>query len=385
MVIPVTDAFELRGRPRPVKRVRRGLVFGLIFAGVLVIAGLIVLALKPVSFKPTFTELVSTETKPTAPGLEVLPKRYDGLTPLPSSIPKDEAKAVTHPAIKPEIIDPEIARLEKQARGAGVFFALKGQTARDAEKLGAAATSRFDAEGQNPFAFPQSFLGEDPTKLPPGFEAQTAKDRFVKATPDGTTLNPHRLSKPASPYQVLAGTVISASLMTGLNSDLPGFVIAQVTEPVYDTVTGRHLLIPQGTRLLGKYDARVSFGQDRALLVWQRLIRPDGSSIVIDNLPGTDAGGYAGLVDEVNYHEWRLLKGIALATLLNVGTALSANDSDSDLVNALRQASGQTVNRAGQSIVERQLNVQPTLTIRPGWPLRVIVHKDLVLEPYRVR
>jgi type IV secretion system protein VirB10 len=279
-------------------------------------------------------------------------------------VPKDEAKTVPLSGIKAETIDPETVRLEKQARGAGVFFTLKGQLSHDTE--GRPATpAALDPLPRNPFAFPPWFPDQDPARLAAGFEPQAAKDRFVKATPDAATLNPHRLSKPVSPYQVLAGTAIAASLITGLNSDLPGFVIAQVTEAVYDTVSGRHLLIPQGSRLLGKYDARVSFGQDRALIVWQRLIRPDGSSLVIDN------------------HEWRLVKGVALATLLNVGTALSANDSD--LLTAFRQASGQTVSRAGQSIVERQLNVQPTITIRPGWPLRVIVQKDLVLEPYRVR
>jgi type IV secretion system protein VirB10 len=213
-------------------------------------------------------------------------------------------------------------------------------------------------------------------------DPQLSKLAFLRGKPDGSIYNPHGLQKPASPYQIMAGTVIAASLLTGLNSDLPGFIIAQVTEPVYDSATGRFLLIPQGSRLLGRYDARVNLGQDRALIVWQRIIRPDGSSIEIDNLPGTDASGYAGISDEVDIHTWQLLKGIALASLLNVGTTLSIDNTDSDLVKALAQATGQTANRAGQAIVERQLNVQPTITVRPGWPLRVIVHKDLVLGPY---
>ena len=120
----------------------------------------------------------------------------------------------------------------------------------------------------------------------------------------------------------MAGTIIAASLVTGLNSDLPGFVIAQVTEHVYDTVSGRYLLIPQGSRLIGKYDSVVAYGQERALVVWQRIILPDGSSIVIDNLPATDTAGYAGLADDVDLHTWKLLKGVALATVLGVGTSL---------------------------------------------------------------
>jgi type IV secretory pathway VirB10-like protein len=156
--------------------------------------------------------------------------------------------------------------------------------------------------------------------------------------------------------------------------------IAQVTENAYDTVTGDHLLIPQGTRLIGKYDSVVAFGQKRALLVWNRIILPNGDSIVIDNLPATDAAGYAGLEDEVDFHTWQLLKGIGLATLLGVGTQLTLGNTEGDLVRALRESIQQTTNRAGQRLIERQLDVQPTITVRPGWPVRVIVAKDLVFR-----
>jgi type IV secretion system protein VirB10 len=156
-----------------------------------------------------------------------------------------------------------------------------------------------------------------------------------------------------------------------------------VTENVYDSVTGRTLLIPQGARLIGTYDSVIAFGQSRALLVWRRIVMPDGSSIQIDNLPATDTAGYAGLEDEVDFHTWRLIKGVVLSTLLGVGTELSLGGEESDLVRALRESTQQNTNRAGQRITERNLNIQPTITVRPGWPLRVIVHKDLVLRPYR--
>ena len=210
----------------------------------------------------------------------------------------------------------------------------------------------------------------------------TRKLSFLKAGPETDIYNRHALETPASLYQLMAGTVIAASLVSGLNSDLPGFVIAQVTENVFDTVSGRFLLIPQGSRLIGRYDNVVAFGQERALVVWQRIIRPDGSSIVIDNLPATDTGGYAGLSDEVDLHTWKLLKGVALATVLGVGSELAFGSSDDDLVRALQLSTQSTTNRAGQRLIERNLNVQPTITVRPGWPLRVIVHKDIVLSPY---
>ena len=200
---------------------------------------------------------------------------------------------------------------------------------------------------------------------------------------DTSIYNPHTLQEPVSPYQVMAGSIIAASLITGINSDLPGRVIAQVTENVYDTVTGNHLLIPQGSRVIGTYDSVIAFGQERALVVWQRIIMPDGSSIVIENLPATDTAGYAGLEDEVDFHTWRLLQGIALSTLLGVSTELSFGEEEGDLIEAIRESTQDNVSQVGQSLVERHLDVQPTITIRPGWPLRIIVHKDIVLRPYR--
>jgi type IV secretion system protein TrbI len=179
--------------------------------------------------------------------------------------------------------------------------------------------------------------------------------------------------------------VIAASLLSGLNSDVPGLVVAQVTEPVFDSATGRAVLVPQGARLLGRYDSRIAFGQQRALLVWERLILPDGSSLTLDNAPATDAAGYAGVADRVDFHTWRLLKGIGLSTLLGVGTELTFGRGETDLVRALRESIQANADRAGQKIVERNLDVAPTITVRPGYPVRVLVHKDLVLPPWRGR
>lgn len=206
---------------------------------------------------------------------------------------------------------------------------------------------------------------------------------FVNARDTSGTINPHRLQPPMSRWQVSAGSMISASLLTGLNSDLPGMVVAQVTENTYDTATGRTVLIPQGARLIGRYDSVVAFGQSRALLVWQRIVFPDGSSIQLDNLPASDAAGYAGLRDRVDFHTWRLLRGIGLSTLLGVGTQLSLGNSESDLVRAIREFAQSNGDRAGQRIIERNLDIQPTIRVRPGFPLRVMVHKDLILRPWR--
>ncbi|MFT4053908.1 MAG: TrbI/VirB10 family protein [Novosphingobium sp.] len=213
---------------------------------------------------------------------------------------------------------------------------------------------------------------------------QQRKIDFLERQPSdvaGTT-SMHQLERPTSPFQIMAGSVISASLITGINSDLPGTVVAQVTENVFDTVTGQILLIPQGSRLIGSYDSVLAFGQKRALLAWQRIILPDGSSIQLDHVPASDAAGYSGLEDGVDFHTWQLLKGVALSTVLGVGTELSLGSSEGDLVRAIRQSIQQSAGQAGQQIISKNLNVQPTITIRPGWPLRVIVHKDIVLRPW---
>ncbi|MFC7691947.1 TrbI/VirB10 family protein [Paeniroseomonas aquatica] len=162
---------------------------------------------------------------------------------------------------------------------------------------------------------------------------------------------------------------------------MPGQITAQVTANVFDSPSGRHLLIPQGARLIGAYDSRVSFGQRRILLVWNRLILPNGRSIVLERMPGADEAGYAGLEDGVDYHWGRLFLAAGLATLLNFGLELGRDD-ESDIARAIRESGQDTVGRAGEEIVRRQLSVPPTLTVRPGFPVRVIVHRDLVLEPY---
>jgi type IV secretion system protein VirB10 len=163
-------------------------------------------------------------------------------------------------------------------------------------------------------------------------------------------------------------------------------ITAQVTENIYDTPTGRARLIPQGARLIGLYDSRVSFGQSRVLLVWTRLIMPNGRSIVLERQQGSDTAGYSGLTDEVDNHWKELLGAAALSTLLGVGSELGSGadtGSNAAVLQALRQGAANSLNQTGQQVVRRNLNIQPTLTIRPGFPVRVIVNRDLVLEPYR--
>lgn len=221
-------------------------------------------------------------------------------------------------------------------------------------------------------------------------DEETAADATKKATIDGAppsrdrkapTLNSGRISSPDSPHVLMAGSTIAGALVTGLSSDLPGQVVAQVTEDVFDSLTGETRLIPQGARLLGTYDSEVAFGQDRALVVWNRLIYPDGRSINLDQMSATDGSGAAGIADRVDNHWGRIIKAGIVATLFGVGTELTDSGGDSAIAEAIRDSSGQTVGRAGDRLVERELEVRPTISIRPGARIRVLVSRDLVLDP----
>jgi type IV secretion system protein VirB10 len=396
---------QLRARPQLVTRINSKVLIGSAAVLLLIMSGIVLVALKPPRLRVADArELLNVGHKPISDGLSKLPATYDGVKPksndpvmvvaaLDSGVPR-LTETSGEPIDEAERVEKtRLARMAGQARESQIFFRVQMKAApreavaatphsapppdlKPAEGDLTTLTSLRAAErGRALAAGDLDLSANDPTE-------PLRKLSFLKMAKENDIYNPHGLEKPASPYQLMAGTIIAASLVSGLNSDLPGFVIAQVTENVYDSVSGRFLLIPQGSRLLGKYDNVVAFGQERALVVWHRILRPDGSSVVIDNLPATDTAGYAGLADDVDPHTWKLLKGVALATVLGVGSQLAFGTSDNDLVKALSQATQSTTNRAGQRLVERNLNVAPTLTVRPGWPLRVIVQKDIVLQPY---
>ena len=392
-------ALVLKAAPRRVVRFKRTLLIGIAAVGCLSLVGVTWIALKGSGFHPSLgsDELYGSARKNTPDALANLPGDYGQMAkpkpqlgpPLPGDLGPPIVEREKQLGVNPAGAEDEAARAERlrlaqqaqQAREASVFFQLT-QHSGGVMPVTTSAGSPAAATGS-----PPTDAGADAGHLNLDLDRdqndQQHKADFVNQAATRSIYNDHALQTPASPYEVLAGTVISASLLTGLDSDLPGMVTAQVTEGVRDTVAGRTILIPQGSRLIGTYDSVVAFGQSRALLVWQRIIMPDGSSIQIDNLPATDAAGYAGLEDEVDYHTWTLLKGIAMSTLLGVGTEVTFGSGQSNLVQAIQQSTQESTNQAGQRIVEKDINIQPTITIRPGFPLRVIVHKDLILRPYQ--
>ncbi len=214
---------------------------------------------------------------------------------------------------------------------------------------------------------------------------QAAKRHFAaSARTDDYLTNP--LQPALSPWEVKAGSIISAALVTAINSDLPGQVIAQVTEPVYDHKTGRTVLIPQGSRLIGQYDSQIAYGQNRALIAWNRIIMPDGRSINIGAMAGADLTGAAGLQDKTDGHFGQLARGVILSTLFSVGAAAAQDAGDRSsgalVVNSAASGVANSAQQVGQQITGRNLNRQPTLRVRAGWPVRVLVSKDMILAPY---
>ena len=372
---------RLRAEAPRVTRLSRKVLASVAAVGLVGIGGALIYALQTRDGGQGGEELYSTNNRQTADGLAGLPRDYTGPVlgpPLPGDLgrPILDAQNRGQPVVPPTITTPTVDEAEQRRR---------------AEEE-AARTSRVVFQTQ-PGSTPAT-PGSSTTPNIPGFDLagltgqpgqQTAQDRqlaFLNAPVDRRTTSSDRVMAPASPFVLQAGAVIPAALITGIRSDLPGQITAQVTENIYDSPTGRLLLVPQGTRIIGQYDNNVQFGQRRALLVWNRLIFPNGRSIVLERQPGADTQGYAGLEDGVDYHWWDLAKAAGLSTLLAVGTELAVSDDDR-LVRAIRDGAQDTINDAGQQIVRRQLQVAPTLTIRPGFPVRVIVTRDLVLEPYR--
>ncbi|HEY9554624.1 TrbI/VirB10 family protein [Allosphingosinicella sp.] len=383
------EKLSLRAQPAPAVRFKRGMVIGLAAIASIGVFGVAWMALQPGT-----SQIVGRADEDAA----VLSKApADALAPLPSSY--EQVPKLGRPL--PGDLGRPILRRQQQsglAAAAGAPQSMIDQAAAEqreqqAEEQRAARESAIlalSADEEMSVATPSNLKETDvpaingdrlalgPIRDP---EAQQRKTDLI-STASLSGVNPHRLQAPVSPYTLSAGSVIAASLITGLRSDLPGLVVAQVTEHVFDSATGNILLIPQGSRLVGSYDSVVAFGQRRALVVWQRLILPDGSSLQIENVPATDPSGYSGLADQVDFHTWSLLKGATISTLLGVGSNLTFS-GESDLIQAIRESTQQNASRAGDQLVSRNLSIQPTITIRSGAAVRLVVHRDLILQPWQ--
>ena len=320
-------------------------------------------------------QTVSTGANILPEGMASLPKDYTATAPAPKlgpPLPGDLGKPMLNAGViapgMPAPATPEQQRVaqEQDAARTSHLFATTNVTPSKATTAGEPTVA-----------------GSPATPVSGGTTDQDKNLAFLNAGTDHQTQSPERLVAPPSPYVIQAGAVIPAALITGLRSDLPGQVTAQVTEDCFDSPSGTTLVVPQGSKLIGLYQAQISFGQSRALLVWTRLILPNGKSIILDREPATDASGYAGLEDQVDEHWGALFEAATLSTILSVGSEAGTSDSENNLAQVIRQGASQSFSQVGQQVVGRSLNIQPTLTIRPGFPVRVLVTHDLVLEPYR--
>lgn len=218
---------------------------------------------------------------------------------------------------------------------------------------------------------------------------QGQKLDFLKGkSKTGDVYNSHPLLQPLSPNEVQAGAIIPAVLITAVNTSLPGIAIAQVRQNVYDTVTGKILLIPKGSRIIGQYDSQVAYGQTRILIAFDRIIMPNGDSIQLDKFVGAGMMGTSGFDANVNNHWMRILGAATISTILSLGTgAASSGYSSSSYYpspaqNALTSAAG-SISATGQQLTGRAIDVQPTLTIKAGYQFNVMVNKDMILQPYK--
>lgn len=344
---------------------------------------------------------------PTLPRTQAIPDFLSAVpaapTPIPPEIPRAAPPPLPASSERPSpptriAMDPSAEReraqreaLEEQARNAGVFF----QTSDTSRRASVAEPSPAAAMPTPVMPTPVMPTGA-PSLAPPSLAAggrvdpldpnlQDHKSAFLNSTRPSADYLASSLQRPISPYELKAGSIIPITLIDGINSDLPGPVTAQVRERVFDSVTGDHLLVPQGTKLVGWYDSKVAWGQERVLLCWDRIIFPNGKSINLKCMPASDLQGGAGLTDDVDNHYDRLIAAVGLSTILAVGTQAAAGDTTGYqptlAQTAARNAAGQ-INNAGQAIVARQINIQPTITVRPGFAANLRVTKDIILEPY---
>jgi type IV secretion system protein VirB10 len=400
------DGLELRPRPRTTRLNRNALILGgVLGAGVLVAAAVTLVqnrtAIAPAGESAHVAAAGADRFWEKEP--DGVPARADAADSLPdvSAGPPPEPNVVPV-ATNGGGLDAETQRRRERllrARDAAPLvggFRSSGvsQTSAATPPIGAtpARPGSGDAHPALLGALSQVLQGKDETLRQ---NNQDAKREFLEGSglSEQDETNPHLVRQPISPYEVTAGMIVPAVLVTQGDSDLPGLMTGRVRENVYDSATGRHLLIPQGTTIVGVYDSVVTFGQQRLLVAWQRLIFPDGTKLNIGGMPGTDLLGAAGFDDQVDRHYQRVFGGALLLSVMTAGVTLSQEDDNpsgldqgstrDQVKNTLATALGQNLGEAASQMLRREMNVQPTLRVRPGYRFNVLVNKDLIFEgPY---
>ncbi|MFT8731580.1 MAG: TrbI/VirB10 family protein [Acetobacter fabarum] len=364
---------RLRAQRPPVVKLSRPVIWTLGGTGMLAIGLALGYALQSNTPKGPVQAAQDTDARASADGLSALPSDYTVTPKLGPPLPGDLGRPI----------------LNTQRQGRVGPVTGMGDRRGDQE-IEAARTSRLFAQvevrdGQGGQVAPVIATDSGAQATSAGTDQQNGKRAFLAGQPDRATVSPDRITPPASPYVLQAGTVIAGALNTKISSDLPGQIVGHVTQNVYDSPTGRYLLIPQGSTLFGAYNSSVSFGQQRTQIIWTRLIYPNGESLVLEKLPGSDAIGQSGLSDEVNNHWGQLFRAALVTTLLSVGSEAGTSWNENNLMKAIRSGASNGFSMVGNRLIDRSLNIQPTLTDRPGLPFTLILNRDLVLKPWKER
>lgn len=395
------EPIELEPRPRVVRLNRRAIFVAGALATAVILAAVFTLSER---------SRRAAERREQTSGVSAAPDRFwegesDGVPRLPSTPSlADRPERADPPQLEsgaaPRLIEPADDVADQTLRRAFTSrpVVFEGRDPRPATQPGPPGRPATAPPSVDPASVLQAAKGlysglgeEDPTVAQ---NLQREKLEFMRNASLGADeeILQHRVRPSLTPYEVKAGSLLPAVLVTQANSDLPGQLIAQVRENVFDSATGRYLLVPQGTRAIGVYDSLVAFGQERVLVAWQRLIFPDGSSLNLGSMPGTDAAGAAGFHDRVQHDYVRIFGGAILLSAISAGLQISQGTFGSgsqttdtrDLREILAAALGQNLGELGTEIARRNMNVQPTLEIRPGYRFNIAVMKDLVLPaPYQ--
>lgn len=402
---PPEMATVAAGPPQP-RRLRTNMVWGIIIAlaGVAILAFSIALLREPAQLGTAEEELAPSNESTLPSFVRNAPKNYGEIPkdipqlgpPLEGDLGEAGVTAAT-PAFAPaQKTQPQLSPEQQRERdeylnalGSPITLDLaldtiRNQSARAGDPETPTTPPRDDQTAQR-----DPFLGnfDDGERALPGHQGD--KRDFLESArhDDDEFYVKGRLQAPLSPYELKSGTVIPCALITGINSDLPGSITCQVRQHVYDTITGNYLLLPQGTRAIGEYDSAIVYGQSRVLVVWHRLILPNGDSLSLEGMDGVDLSGYAGYTDIVDNHWKRLIGAVVLSSLFSAApVAVVGNDPSDDFNRSVEDEVarnvGDNIQRAGERIVSKNLEIQPTITVRPGYAINIFVKKDLILAPY---
>lgn len=404
----MSDELRVREKPEAVTQINKPVVLTILFLLVAVIAVVTIQSLRTTTSTQSSAANALTDQPKNSDvvdsAVNALPASYQDADKIKSYFNSPNVEALS-PEVKAELeklkaeqqsLQGELAKLResssavhemsdeelKQAATSGLFFpgvsppAKAPTTSQSAESKSSDAQSAADKNS----ASGEGYISQN---------MQQQKMDFLKPQKDSDQIyNQHGLVNLASPYEVQAGTIISAQLITAIDTSLPGDVVAQVQSDLYDSATGDYLLIPKGSKLIGKYDSQISYGQTRVLIVFYRIIRPDGSSIILHNSTGTDLFGQSGMHGSVNNHWGRVLGAATLSTLLSLGTGVASDHTSGGTAaipsagqNALLGAAG-SIAETGQGLTQRAMNIQPTLRIPMGYEFNIIVNRDMVLKPF---